>query len=53
MALAVSADGQCIYVGRIYEAGIVVLDAAGPTVIGTIELPRCRAGPCAEPARGV
>ncbi|MEU4293835.1 caspase family protein [Kribbella sp. NPDC026596] len=37
-SLAVSADGQRIYVNRIYQSSILVLDTAGPKIIGTISL---------------
>ncbi|WP_410793447.1 caspase, EACC1-associated type [Kribbella sp. C-35] len=36
--LAVSADGQRLYVSNFFQDGILVLDTAGPKVIGKIEL---------------
>ncbi|TCC55120.1 hypothetical protein E0H73_36630 [Kribbella pittospori] len=36
--LAVSGDGQRIYVSRLYRPGILVFDTVGPKHVGTIEL---------------
>ncbi|MFF1820598.1 caspase family protein [Kribbella sp. NPDC058245] len=38
--LAVSTDGQRIYVSNFYREGIIVLDGAGPKEIGMIEIGR-------------
>ena len=38
--LAVSQDGQRLYVSRFFDKGVLVLDATGPKVIGSIALER-------------